>query len=217
MFKLVVDKNLIIKNLSYRFSNSAVANKSGQALIELILAIAIATVVLASIASGVFAVREGFARSDKKLVANNLLQKEIESIRSIRETAWSSIANPNTYHTELEQPPSYNWKAVMGSITENGFTRGFTVENVCRQTSTSTSPIVDCPSPGAIVDPSMKQIVTTVSWSFLGTQSVSSTFYISRYFGNQSWTQTTASDFNDGILNNTQVTSDVDGEVKLAP
>ncbi|MDP2721068.1 MAG: hypothetical protein Q8O75_03960, partial [bacterium] len=86
-----------------------------------------------------------------------------------------------------------------------------------RQTSTSTSPIVGCTSPGAIVDPSMKQIVATVSWSFLGTQLVSSTFYISRYFGNQARTQTTASDFNDGILNNTQVTSDVDGEVKLAP
>ncbi|MDP2720632.1 MAG: hypothetical protein Q8O75_01700 [bacterium] len=216
MFRVVVNKNLIKKNLRRRFDKSGIAEESGQALIELILAIAIATVVLASLASGVFAVREGFARSDKKLVANNLLQKEIEAIRSIKEFAWNSIATSNTYYTR-KSPTGNNWEAILGTIEENSYTRGFTIANVCHQSPTSTSPIVNCTSPGAIVDPSMKQIVATVSWSFLGTQSVSSTFYISRYFNNQAWMQTIVSDFNTGILNNTQVTSDVDGEVKLAP
>ena len=38
----------------------------GQSLIELILAVAIASIFLAAIATGVIAVREGFARSGKR-------------------------------------------------------------------------------------------------------------------------------------------------------
>jgi len=185
------------------------ANK-GQALIELVLAIAIAVMLLAALTTGVIAAREGFARTGKIGEANILLQKEIEAIRSVRETAWNSISNPDTYHTEQS---GNSWIAVSGTIMENGFTRGFTVANVCR--SGSNSSIISCGSPQAVNDPSTKEIATNVSWSFLGTQSVSSTFYLTRYSGNQAWTQTTLNDFNDGTFNNTESTNDGGGAVRL--
>src|SRR3989344_4539191 len=106
--------------------------EKGQALIELILAIAIATVLLSVLATGAISAREAFARSDRVLDANTLLQKEIEAVRSIKETGWS----------------------------------------------------------------------------FLGTRSVSSTFFITRYYGNSTWVQTTQAHFNAGTHTNTVVNGD---------
>lgn len=177
------------------------AVNSGQALIELVLAIAIATTLLAVLATGVIAAREGSARTSKSLEANIILQKEIEAIRSVRETAWNSITTPDTYHT---QQSGNGWVAASGTTTEGEFTRGFTVVNVCRQDS--TSPPIDCGSPQAIVDPSTKEITVSVSWTFLGTKLASSTFYLTRYSGNQTWLQTTKEDFDAGTHNNTQST-----------
>ncbi|OGY23097.1 MAG: hypothetical protein A2126_01580 [Candidatus Woykebacteria bacterium GWB1_45_5] len=200
------------------FCNKAVKNKvglpsvassrGGQALIELILATALAAVFLAALATGVIAAREGFARSGKSLEATLILQKEVEGVRSIKETAWNSIANPGTYHVEQS---GNGWTAAASPITENGFTRSFTVENVCR--SSPTSPPVNCPS--GTVDPSTKKIAATVSWSFLGTKSISSVFYISRYFGNQTWLQTTKADFDAGTFDNTRSTNQGGGMVEL--
>ncbi|OGY28430.1 MAG: hypothetical protein A2Z42_00585 [Candidatus Woykebacteria bacterium RBG_19FT_COMBO_43_10] len=184
--------------------------EKGQALIELILAIAIATMLLGVLATGAISAREGLTRSDRVLDANTLLQKEIEVVRSIREIAWNSISNPGTYHVEQS---GNNWIAAAGTITENGYTRGFTVNNVCRTSAIST--VINCSNPQAINDPSTKEITAQVSWSFLGTQSVSSTFYISRYFNNQTWTQTTKADFDAGIFDNTRSTNRGGGTVEL--
>ena len=184
--------------------------EKGQALIELIVAIAVATVLLVALTTGVIAAREGFARSSKKSEANNLLQKEIEVIRSVRESAWNSIATPGTYHTEQS---GNGWVAVAGTMTQNGFTRSFNVQNVCR--SQSTSSILNCTDPQAKIDPSTKQISVTISWSFLGIRSVSSTFYLSRYSGNKTWVQTTRADFDAGTFNNTRSTNQGGGAVQL--
>jgi len=182
----------------------------GQALIELILAIAITTVFLVALTTGIISAREGFARGSKHLEANSLIQKESEVIRSIRETGWDSISTAGVYHTEQS---GNDWTLTPGTITEGSYTRSFSVANVCREESNSTP--INCNSPQALVDPSTKQVTVTVSWSFLGLQSLSSTFYLTRYFGNQSWIQTTVADFNQGTLSGTAVTNNSGGEVQL--
>jgi len=209
-FNRLAVKNLGANQVGPPRLASARRCEAGQALIELILAIAIASIFLAALATTVIAAREAFARSNKILEANLILQKEVEAIRSIKETAWNSIANPGTYHVEQS---GNGWIAAANPVTEGGFTRSFTVENVCR--TGTTSPPVNCPD--GTVDPSTKKITTTVSWSFLGTDSVSSTFYISRYFGNAAWTQTTVAHFNAGTRTNTVVTNKAGGEVELNP
>ncbi|MCH7541191.1 hypothetical protein IH981_00210 [Patescibacteria group bacterium] len=189
---------------------SVAGAEEGQALIELILAIAIATVLLSVLATGAISAREGLARSDRILGANALLQKEIEAVRSIRESGWNSFSTPGTYHTKQS---GNSWVVVGGSIVDGDFTRGFTVASVCRQDPTSDP--IDCGDPQAISDPSIKEITATVSWSFLGSQSVSSTFYISRYFGNQTWVQSTESEFNQGTTQGTVVVNNSGGEIEL--
>lgn len=186
------------------------ANNKGQALIELILAIAIATILLVTLITGVIAAREGFSRSGRNLEAGNLLQKEIEALRSVRENDWNSIATPDMYHIEQS---GNGWSADSGTIVEGIYTRGFSVTNVCRINSTSS--MVSCNSPGAIVDPSTKEITATVSWSFLGTKSISSTFYLTRYSGNQTWLQTTKADFDSGTHDNTKTTRKGGGAIEL--
>ena len=188
----------------------------GQALIELILAIAMAAVFLAALATSVIAAREGFARSGKSLKAALILQKEAEALRSVKETAWNSFASPGTYHIVQS---GNGWAVASGSITENGFTRSFTVENVCRVNPTAAP--VDCSNPTAKVDPSTKKIIVNISWSGFGSRGVSSSFFISRYFGNTTWLQTTVADFNAGTKTNTTVVNRLGGptggEVELSP
>jgi hypothetical protein len=124
---------------------------------------------------------------------------------------WNSFSNPGTYHVEQS---GNSWVVVAGAIDDGDFNRGFSVTNVCRQDSTSLP--VSCGAPQAKVDPSTKEIKVTVSWSFLGTQSVSSTFLLSRYFGNQTWLQTTRADFQSGTHENTRdVGSGGGGTVEL--
>ncbi|MEX0621892.1 MAG: hypothetical protein WD187_02780 [Candidatus Woykebacteria bacterium] len=186
--------------------------QKGQALLELILAIVISTTILISLTTGIISAREGLARTGKNLEAELILQKEIEALRSVKETGWNLFATPGTYHT---QKSGNGWTVGAGIAPQGGFDRGFTVANVCRASATSTP--ISCSDPQAIVDPSTKEITVTVSWPFLGTKSVSSTFYLTRYFGNQAWTQTTEAEFNAGTLTNTVVTNNAGGEIELAP
>lgn len=186
------------------------ANNKGQALIELILAIAIVTILLVTLITGIITAREGFSRSGRNLEARNLLQKEIEALRSVRETDWNSIATPDTYHIEQS---GNSWVVATETTIEGDFTRGFTVANVCRQDVTSTT--IDCGDSAAILDPSTKEVTATVSWLFLGTKSISSTFYLTRYSGNQTWVQTTKADFNSGTHNNTKTVNRGGGAIEL--
>lgn len=186
------------------------ANK-GQALIELIVAIAVTSILLVALTTGVIAAREGLTSSGKSFEANILLQKEVEALRSVRETAWNSIANPGTYHVVQS---GNSWTANSGSVVDGEYNRGFTISNICRIGSTSS--IVNCVSPEAIVDPSTKEVVASVSWSFLGTRSVTSTFYLSRYSRNQTWVQTTRAEFDTGTFDNTNGDNKGGGIVELS-
>jgi len=184
--------------------------ENGQALIEIVLTVAIASIVLTTLVTGFIVSREAFARSEKNLEASTILQKEMEAIRSVKEIGWNSFSAPGIYHV---QQFGSAWVVVSGVVTESDYTRSFTVSDVCRADENSAP--VNCSDPGAIVDPSTKEINVDVSWSFFGTQSISSTFYLTRYFGNQVWTQTTQSDFNFGTHTNTVATNNFGGEVEL--
>lgn len=184
--------------------------EKGQALIELLLTIALASLLLATLGMGLITSREAFARPGKTIEANMLLQKEIEALRSVKETNWNTFSNPGTYHIEQS---SSGWVVASGTSSNGEFTRGFSVKNTCRQDSTSL--LISCNDPQAVDDPSTKEITALVSWSFLGTQSVSSTFYLTRYFGNQTWLQTTRSDFQMGSHENTVDVGTGGGAVQL--
>lgn len=188
-----------------------VANNSGQALIELVLTIAIANLFLTTFVLGIIAVRETFKHASVSSEAKLLLQQEVEALRSIKETSWNSFSTPGTYRVIQSENV---WSIASGTISDNGLTHGFTVANVCRLQALSLP--VDCTTPQSVSDPATKKITASVSWTFLGNQSISSSFYLTRNFNNDLVTQTTQADFNAGTRVNTAVTNTSGGEVQLA-
>ena len=184
--------------------------QQGQALIELIVTIAMASTILVSITLTMISIREALSRNSKSFEGNLLLQKQIEAIRSIKDSAWLSLTSPGTYHVEQSGD---NWAALPGTAALGIFTYSFTVENVCRLTAEGS--IVSCSDAGALLDASTKKIISSVSWSSLGTKTISSSFYLARYANNSSWVQTSQADFNTGTKVGTVVTPG--GEVQLGP
>ncbi len=188
----------------------AVVEDHGQALIELILAVSIASFFLTTFVVGIISVREAFNRASVSADAKLLLQREVEALRSIKETGWNSFSTPGTYHVVQS---GNTWLIASGTIVDNNLTHGFTVANVCRLQATSSP--VDCAIAGAVSDPATRKITATVSWSLLGTSSISSSLYLTRNFNNSTITQTTQTDFNAGTKINTTVTNSSGGEVQL--
>lgn len=103
------------------------------------------------------------------------------------------------------------WNLASGPETINDFTRQIEISDVRRDTNGN---IV---TSGGTLDPSTKQIKSTVSWTTPVASSVESAFYISRRLGNTSWQQTTQAHFNAGTHNGTITVPTGDGAVALNP
>lgn len=170
-------------------------NKSGQMIVELLVAFGLASILLPAILLGFVSSRDGKVQQQQRLIALGYLQEGVESVRSIRESGWANIENNNTYHVAVS---GSGWVLQSGAETLGDFTRSVVISDV--------SPI----------DLSMKKITVTVSWNSLVPSNVSTVFYLTRYLGNNAFTDTTQADFNAGILNSVQITNTSGGEVKLA-
>ena len=101
-----------------------------------------------------------------------------------------------------------SWTLSPGPENLNGFTISVTITDAERD---SNGAIV---SSGGSVDESTKKIVTSVSWINPLTSAVSATSFFTRN-KNASYTETLDSQFNNGTLDNVQVTNVSGGEVKL--
>lgn len=167
----------------------------GQAIVELLVAFGLATILLPAIITGFISGSSGKVQQQQRLVATGYLEEGVEAVRSVREAAWGNIISNNTY--KLVQSGS-TWTIQPGTETLGDFTRSIAISDM--------SPF----------DPSIKKITVTVSWNNIIPSSVSSVFYLTRYVGNKTYIQTTQADFNAGTLNNVQVTNVSGGEVKLA-
>ena len=107
--------------------------------------------------------------------------------------------------------PGTSWSLSPGNKVVNGYTREVNISDACRNTNGN---LVDCPS-GA-EDPSTKKIVSKVTWEHLFGGVVENTFYLTRNLNNDTWIQTTKTDFDFGLRNNTVVTQNNDGEIQLS-
>lgn len=180
--------------------------KSGQSLVELLVAIAIAALILPATLTGLVTSRQGRVQAGQRLLATAYLKEAIEAVRSVRETGWSSVSTNGVYH-----PVIYGsvWTLSSGveSIT-GGFTRSITISDAYRN---ANGTIV---TSGGIMDPSMKTVILSVSWNSLFPSSVDTTLYLAR-FDSINHTESTVSDFAPGVFTNTVTTNIGDGEVTL--
>ena len=180
-------------------------NNRGQSLVELLIAIGLAAILIPAIFAGIGVSREGRAQHDQRVEAVSKLKSAQEAVRSIAERNWTWIPSNGTYHPVIS---GNSWILSAGPIIENGFTTTIVIDDVYRDGSGS---IV---SSGGDIDLSTKKVITTVSWNTPLIAQVSATSYFSRY-KNSAYTETTASQFNAGVLTNVQVTNVSGGEIKL--
>ncbi len=209
MEQLVVDRNNAMTRMHMYFKNifSIVSKRRGASLIELLLAIGIAAAVLPAILTGFVTSRQGKVQTDSRASALVLLKEASEAVRSVRERGWTSFAINGTYHPEVF---GGQWTLESGSETIDGFTRTVVVSDIRRN---ETGDIV---SSGGTIDPSTKQVVTTVSWSTPYASSVSTTQYLTRYLENLSYAQTSLADFNNGTKTQVDVRNTNGGELVIA-
>ena len=180
-------------------------NLKGQTLIELILAMGLAVIIFPALLTGFITSREGKVQQSQRMQAVTLLKESEQAVKSVRSNDWSAIATNGTYHPVLTGSA---WALASGSAITNGFTEQIVISSVSRNSSG------DVVTSGGVVDPSTKQVAITISWSSPIASSVTSTLFLTR-FTNLTHTDTTAAQFNTGTLTNTQITTDIDGEIKL--
>ena len=183
------------------------STNKGYTIIELLVALAIASLMLPALLTGLVSSREGKAQQTQRRQAVSLLNEAEEAVRSYRNRGWDSFAVNGTYHPVVS---GQDWTLVSGSESVNGFTRSINVSDVSRD---ATGKIV---TSGGTVDPSTKKIVVTVVWSTPSSSSIQSTLYLTRYQDNLTYTDTTQADFNAGTKSGTTVTNTSGGEVILA-
>lgn len=181
---------------------------NGQSLVELLLAIAFASIVLPILIVPFISSREGKPQQRQRVQAVTLLKEAQEAVRSIRENGWPALASDGTYHPVATVSA---WTLVPGMQVANGYTRWVTIESVTRDASTGA--IV---TSGGIVDASTKKVTANVSWSGPTGSSVSAAMYLTRYLGNLSHVETTQAQFNSGTQTSVNVTNTSGGEIVLA-
>lgn len=183
--------------------------QKGQSLIELLMAIGISTILLPALVTGLYTTNTTKAQVEQRTQAQTLLKETDEAVRSIRESGWAAIANDGTYHPVIN---GSSWALASGNATINALTQSVVISDVERNSSGN---IV---TSGGTVDPSTKQIVTSVSWLLPYPSSIQNTLYFSRYLNNVAYTQTTQADFNTGTAptNQVQITTTGGGALTLA-
>lgn len=176
--------------------------QSGATLVEVLVAIALTSVMLPTVATALVTSHAGKADSIQELQATSLLREATEAVRVVRESGWSHVSTDGTYHPVIS---GSTWSLASGSEVINGFTRQIVISDTQRNTSLSNWPIV---SSGGTTDPSTKHVVVTVSWTTPVAASLSSETYLSRWQTNATWTQTTQADFAGGTTTATDTCTD---------
>jgi type II secretory pathway pseudopilin PulG len=183
----------------------------GQTLIELILIMGIASIMLPALLTGLFASRSGKPQQEARMQAISVLKETETAVKSIRRSDWSAFSLNGTYHTEIS---GSQWSLVSDSFTNSkGITQEIVISDVLRDEGGA---IV---TTGGIVDPSTKKVEIVISWTRPYTSSINSTLYVTRY-SNETFTQTTLSDFNAGTASRSAILatggSATDGHIELA-
>lgn len=182
--------------------------KNGQSLVELLLTIAIVSIILPGLLTGFFATRGGRATQDQRQHATAYLYEAQEAIRVINANGWTNLSN-GTYHLVFS---GNSWSLAAGEeLLENNYTRKIIIEDVYRDGSGNIAQ-------SGTLDPSIKLVTSTVSWPNPIPLSVSAVSYLTRHI-NQLRQETTVADFTPGATNSATtgiaITSTNGGEIVL--
>lgn len=185
---------------------------NGQGLIELILAMAIFSIIVPGMAVLALGSFNSLEQGGEQAEAMALAQEGWEAVRSIRDRAW----NENIYQQSGVHVNGSQWDFLgEASVETNGdYTRTITYVDVCRD---ATDEIVECP--GNYTDVHSKKVNVVVEWTTgLGkVNQVDYSGYLTNWNSND-WVEDIGSEFEDGSHTQTEVTTSLgngDGAVTL--
>ena len=188
--------------------------KKGQALVEMMVGLGIAAAIMPAVVTSFFAARGGSAQEEVRMMASGRLREAREVLRLVKNDNWAVIADGetiNTYHPVLS---SNVWNLTSGSESnlDGLFTRQILIGPAYRTLTNQLTTI----SAGNTLDPSVKHVSITVSWTTPIASSVESSYYIMR-LENLTYLETLLSDFTaTGVVHrSTLVTNTSGGEIVL--
>ncbi|MBU2260230.1 hypothetical protein KKC44_06550, partial [Patescibacteria group bacterium] len=159
-------------------------DKFGQSLLEIIIAIAIFSLIGAAIATMVTGSLSVLTKGGDQIEADALAQEAIEAVRSVHDGAWNEII----YDSAVLSTSSSQWiiSSGLSELIGSRFTRTITFEDVCRD---SLDNIDICPS--NYVDVNSKKVTVIVSWEVREgvTNSVQRIAYLTNW-DSRDWVQT---------------------------
>lgn len=185
--------------------------KRGTALVEMMVGLAIAAAIMPAIITAFFAARGGSAQEEVRMQGNARLREGREVLRMLKEADWNNVATNGTYHIDLNGGV---WSLSSGPETnlDNLFTRQIIIGDAYRTLTGGLTTI----AAGNTLDPSVKHIALSVSWTSPTASSVISDYYLMR-LENQTYVETLFSDFTaSGTVHRSTIATNVSGgEVKL--
>ncbi|MFH1292332.1 MAG: prepilin-type N-terminal cleavage/methylation domain-containing protein, partial [bacterium] len=159
-------------------------NDKGQSLLEVIVAMAVFSLIGATMASMVVGGNTALERGKEHTQAQAISQQGIEAVRAVRDMAWNDLK----YLQSGVTTSSGQWilKGEGTSDIIDQYTRTIGFNNVCRDVN---GDIVNCPS--AYTDPHTKELQVQVNWSVRPGVSNTSTrsFYLTNW-DSLDWIQT---------------------------
>lgn len=180
---------------------------SGQAIIELIIALALLSLTFITTSRLFIDISYGDLNNLNRVKAEALASEEIEAIKSIHERGWTDLVNQSfPAHAVITDGL---WHLVNSSENIDIFTRTITMSDVQRN---SNGQIV---TSGGTLDPSTKKFIISVSWNSPQANLIEKELILTRWRDNQIWQEKTTGDFMIGTLIDTVVTNEFDGEVRL--
>ncbi len=155
------------------------ATQKGSLLLELLIVIAILTVILGVGAQAVYVSMVSGKVSGERDIAVGLASEALEAIRGITEEKWQNLYTLDKFLTAYDTVQSGNKWATTTTITpiplnNSSYSRSFVVQNVCRDTTTARSitgitdtngTLTTCTASTGTLDPSTQKVTVTVSWS----------------------------------------------------
>lgn len=199
-------QNLISKLRTFNFSFLTFNFEAGQSLVEIIIVMAMSIVILPALLTGLVSSRQGKAQQAQRTQAVYLLNETVDAIRSVREKGWAFFSTNGIFYPAIS---GIGWVLTPGSSVSAGFTRQVAIGDVSRD---ANGAIV---SSGGAIDPSSKKVDVSIFWGQPYLSTVSASLLMTRYLENNSFTQTTAADFDVGTKSGTIVTNTAGGEVTL--
>jgi hypothetical protein len=168
-------------------------DNSGQILLEVLIAMAVAAAVAVLGSQLVLISLEGNKIAGDNNIASGLAEETLEGAKATAVENWLNIYLLNHGSTQYyPQKSSGKWVLVAGaeniSLNHSMYNRYFILQNVCRDISThditglsdSGGSTVTCAGiSGSRIDPSTQKITAYVSW--LGAATVSDTEYLTRW------------------------------------